>query len=83
MMPDPPGKSEPAFPCHKLTALEINSIVVSSKYLTDSEIITHNLWNKHRLLVYHKAFCARAKRRQNALWRMTAAGSNKPGALDS
>ena len=29
---DSPGKPELAYPCHEMTALEMHSIVVSSKY---------------------------------------------------
>ena len=70
MVPPPTWKERTDFLCHKITALEIQSIVASTSTLTGSRLSKV----KHRRTIDYlnatKLSVPRAESRQNVLWRL-------------
>ena len=84
VVPPPTWKDRTDFPCHKMTALQIHSIVAFCKYSNWQWIIKDKAQKNHRLFECHKAFYAKSRKQvKSSLETNAAAGSKKPEALDS
>ena len=87
-MPTPTWKERTDFPCHKMTALEKQSIVASCKY-SNWQCFNRDKTLKGRIFLDHLDYLSstkfsvpRVENRQNAHMETDpATGSIKPGAL--
>ena len=68
MVPKPTWKDRTNFPCHEMTALEIQSIVASCKYSNWQCIIKDKTQKNHWLLECHKASCAKSGKQAKYLF---------------